>query len=128
MSRSDREEAHRRSMTAAARYREHARRDPDHGLLPVWECDQGHGWDATLRTAQNIRCINCALQRRELATRRLREIAKERGGALLSRGYVDESTPLDWQCAYGHVWSARPALAPRLWCAECARTIYSRYR
>jgi hypothetical protein len=128
MTRSDEHSAHLRLATTAARYRERARRGLSQDVLPLWECDRRHAWDGSLETALNIHCMNCATQRREHVTKRLRDLAKERGGALLSTGFVDHATPLRWQCAYGHVWRARADLAPRLWCVECARTVFSRYR
>ncbi|BAN22212.1 hypothetical protein [Caballeronia insecticola] len=110
------------------RDRHNGARDANAVMLSRWDCGRGHAWDASLDAAQNVRCLNCAGQRRELETRRLRDLAEARGGALLSPGYVDVATPLEWRCAYGHVWQARADAAPRHWCAECARTVFSRFR
>jgi hypothetical protein len=128
MSRSDRLNAYKQPMAAATRYRESAAGgvEPDASL--PWTCTCGHAWEASVEAAQNVRCMNCALQRRDAATRRLRDMAQARGGVLLSSAYIDDTTPLKWQCAFGHVWHARAELAPRVWCAECARTVFSRYR
>ena len=96
-------EARRALMEQATRYRDARAEKPD----AQWNCSRGHAWDDTLSAAQNVRCMNCAAQRREMHLRRLREIAEVRGGALLSPTYVDAATPLCWQCASGHVWKAR---------------------
>lgn len=120
--------AHLRLMEEAARYRDQARCGMSLATVSNWECGRGHSWDAALDAARNVRCMNCAAQRRELETRRMRELAHVRGGALLSPGYVDASTPLTWTCAYGHVWNARPDAASRQWCAACARTVFGQYR
>ncbi|SAL47015.1 hypothetical protein AWB64_04949 [Caballeronia sordidicola] len=92
-----------------------------------WECGRGHAWDDALSAAQNVRCMNCASQRREQRTERLRALAAERGGKLVSAGYVDASTPLAWECAFGHMWEAQPDDVARCWCNECARIgVYGR--
>jgi hypothetical protein len=48
-----------------------------------------------------------ATQRREQHTARLKALAEERGGRLLSASYVDATTPLRWECAFGHGWDAQ---------------------
>jgi hypothetical protein len=117
-----------RLMDEASRYRDRALSGADAKRLTLWDCGRGHRWDKALDIAQNVRCMNCATERRELETKRLRELAQARGGALLSRHYVDAATPLNWRCAYGHVWNARPDAVPRHWCAECARTVFAAIR
>jgi hypothetical protein len=115
-------------MEQAARYRDNAARATDRGVLQLWDCGRGHDWDDTLDHAQNIRCMNCASQRREIETKRLRDLADARGGTLASAAYVDAATPLAWRCAHGHRWEARVHEAQRHWCAECARTVFAAYR
>jgi hypothetical protein len=85
-----------------------------------WQCGRGHAWDDTLSAAQNVRCMNCASQRREQRTERLRALAAERGGKLISAAYVDANTALEWECAFGHTWQALPDDVTRCWCKECA--------
>ena len=86
-----------------------------------WQCGRGHAWDNGLSAAQNVRCMNCASQRREQHTERLKALAEERGGRMLSASYVDATTPLRWECAFGHSWDAQADVATRRWCAECRR-------
>ncbi|HEV7834569.1 MAG TPA: hypothetical protein VGP09_14470 [Caballeronia sp.] len=86
-----------------------------------WQCGRGHAWDDGVSAAQNVRCMNCATQRREQQTERLKALAGERGGRLLSASYVDATTPLRWECAFGHSWDAQAEIATRRWCAECMR-------
>ena len=86
-----------------------------------WQCGRGHAWDDGVSAAQNVRCMNCASQRREQHTARLKALAEERGGRLLSASYVDAATPLRWECAFGHGWEAQADVATRCWCAECKR-------
>jgi hypothetical protein len=66
--------------------------------------------------------MNCASQRREQQTERLKAVAQERGGRLISAGYVDAATPLRWECAFGHRWDVVADAVTRQWCEECART------
>ncbi|WP_213227102.1 hypothetical protein [Caballeronia sp. NK8] len=117
-----------RLMDEASSYRDQALSDPGEKVISRWDCDRGHRWDRTLAVAQNVRCMNCATERRELETKRLRELAQVRGGALLSRRFVDVATPLRWQCAYGHVWDASADAASRRWCVDCARDVFASYR
>jgi hypothetical protein len=86
-----------------------------------WQCERGHAWDDAQSAAQNVRCMNCASQRRELQTERLHALAEERGGRLLSAAYLDASTPLAWECAFGHRWNATADVVARRWCVECVR-------
>jgi len=86
-----------------------------------WQCGRGHAWDDGVSAAQNVRCMNCASQRREQRTARLKALAEERGGRLLSASYVDAATPLRWECAFGHSWQAQADVATRCWCAACTR-------
>jgi len=52
-------------------------------------------------------------------------IAKGKGGKCLSIEYVDQRTPLQWRCAEGHIWSAKPSdvkgnkAKPGTWCKVC---------
>ena len=114
----ERQRAHRALMEQAGQYREACTQTPDDA---AWNCARGHAWDDSLSAAQNVRCMNCAGQRRELHRQRLGRIAGARGGALLSAAYTDAATPLRWQCAFGHVWEARADVVERQWCRACVR-------
>jgi hypothetical protein len=85
----------------------------------LWQCGRGHAWDDGISAAQNVRCMNCASQRREQHSERLKALAEDRGGRLLSASYVDANTPLRWECAFGHAWEAQADVATRRWCVEC---------
>lgn len=55
----------------------------------------------------------------------MRRIAEKRGGRCLSVAYIDQRTPLRWQCAEGHTWNATPSMVkgsrnkPGTWCRIC---------
>ncbi|MDY0061002.1 MAG: hypothetical protein RBU45_14420 [Myxococcota bacterium] len=52
----------------------------------------------------------------------MQKIALARDGVCLSDEYVNSATPLQWECAEGHRWWARPNLVKRgTWCPSCAR-------
>jgi hypothetical protein len=114
--------AHEREelMALAARHRADRARalEADDAL---WQCGRGHAWDDGVSAAQKVRCMNCAAQRREQHTERLKALAQERGGRLISAAYVDAATPLHWECAFGHSWDALPDEVIRPWCRECTR-------
>jgi hypothetical protein len=110
-----------RLLAQAARHRTERSLAVDTDNGANWQCGRGHAWDAALSDAQNVRCMGCASQRRELLIERQHAIASERGGRLLSPAQADESIPLRWECAYGHRWDANPRLAARRWCTECAK-------
>jgi hypothetical protein len=59
---------------------------------------------------------------RKLSIDGLREIARSRGGQLLSDTYVNCDTPLVWQCATGHKWKANATNVKNCgkWCKRCA--------
>lgn len=40
--------------------------------------------------------------------KQMQELAKSRGGKLLSKKYINAHTDLKWQCKDGHIWSANP--------------------
>jgi hypothetical protein len=87
----------------------------------VWECSKGHRWESA---ASNIRsgtwCPICAGTVR-LTIEEMRRIAETRGGRCLSTHYTNASTKLEWECAKGHRWVARPGKVKRgTWCPFCA--------
>jgi hypothetical protein len=61
--------------------------------------------------------------RKEVSLVLMQEVAKKRGGKLLSPEYFDEKTKLLWECSKGHQWEAIPSNVYHYnhWCPECAR-------
>lgn len=57
----------------------------------------------------------------------MRQIANGRGGKCLSTKYINQRTPLEWECAEGHYWSAKPSDVkgtknkPGTWCKICGK-------
>lgn len=88
-----------------------------------WECSNSHIFPSTL---DNVRagnwCNKCTHPIRALALRDIQNIAIERGGKCLSKIYIDPYTKLEWQCKYGHNWSARATdiIKRGSWCKDCS--------
>jgi hypothetical protein len=115
-------------MDEASRFRERAAQHSEQESIARWDCGRGHRWDESLDHAQNVRCISCASQRREIEAKRLHDIARVRGGVFQPQAFVDAGAPLSWECAHGHRWNARAEDAERRWCEVCARTVFASYR
>lgn len=50
----------------------------------------------------------------------IRELARERKGKCLATSYIDNATPVMWECEYGHQWEASPnSIQSGSWCREC---------
>ncbi len=88
----------------------------------LWECAKGHQWEATPdKIKQGRWCPQCA-GKQPGTIEEMRAIAKERGGKCLSAEYVNNRTKLQWQCAEGHQWEARPSdVKQETWCPQCGR-------
>ena len=87
-----------------------------------WQCKYLHPiWWATLHNIQrrNSWCPYCA-GNALLTIGQCRDRAAERGGACLSKEYINAKTKLLWQCADGHTWWATPDhIQGRRWCPRC---------
>jgi hypothetical protein len=92
-----------------------------------WRCAHGHVWGAALKTVRdnNEWCPTCRAQERNAfgvrVFARLAEIARDRGGEVISPEYVDTRTKLRFRCAAGHEWDALPdsVLKKGTWCRQC---------
>lgn len=86
-----------------------------------WECALGHRWLATPHKVQlGTWCPGCADNHRG-SLAEMRSLAASRGGACVSRRYVNCSTKLGWRCAQGHEWEAIPAsVKAGRWCPRCS--------
>jgi len=98
-------------------------------LTPLrWRCKHGHEWNAVASSVLSYGknkgswCPICAGRLSKPAQLRLlTDLAKSRGGLLLSKQYVDARTPLRWSCSEGHIWKAAPDCVKRgTWCRLCA--------
>lgn len=88
-----------------------------------FRCTHGHEWWA--RAAHAVRgswCPACAHPSPAHQLQRLRDIARQQQGALLSQAYVNSSTKVRVRCQLGHEWGALPGnLFRGHWCAACVK-------
>lgn len=86
-----------------------------------WRCQAGHTWSASLeQVLRGDWCQTCHFERIKPRQLDIDRAATERGGICLS-AYVDKETPLQWQCAEGHTWSAPWfRVSKGQWCHQCA--------
>ena len=87
----------------APRYQRIQIRDP-------FRCERGHEWMAWgSEILKGSWFPTCRTEdRRRQGFESMRAIAAERGGECVSDTYVDNDTKLEWECARGHRWWARP--------------------
>src|ERR1035438_2041622 len=77
-----------------------------------FECAEGHRWKATPNRVKNAdnwcpKCgIKAAAEKRMDSIEVYQELAKEKGGKLLSDIYVRSHKKMEWECAVGHRWKA----------------------
>ena len=91
-----------------------------------WRCSADHEWEAAPDVIKKGHwCPACGVQQRVETMRRrkmgdMHAIAAKRGGRCLSDGYVSSRDKLEWECAQGHTWWAKPvAVQKGNWCRKC---------
>jgi len=87
----------------------------------LWECAEGHQWEATSGTVKRGSwCPMCA-GNIALTIDDMHVIAEERGGKCLSENYLNTDTKILWECAEGHQWKASPdRIKSGRWCPICS--------
>jgi hypothetical protein len=86
-----------------------------------WVCKNGHVFEAIGNIINKKSwCKQCAglslgsIEKYDV-------IARQKGGRCLSKVYVNSAAKLDWECALGHVFKAKPnSVQTGYWCAKCA--------
>ncbi|WP_321929420.1 hypothetical protein [Paraburkholderia guartelaensis] len=89
----------------------------------LFRCKDGHEWSMHgFHILVGGWCAICRMEERQRSgLERMRTIANERGGTCLSGAYIDNNTKLEWECARGHRWWARPRqVGAGNWCAQCS--------
>jgi len=92
-----------------------------------WKCAKGHMWDAVPDAVKHgTWCPVCGgSYPLNLAT--MRKCARNYGGECLSKKYVNSKTHLDWKCANGHEWAAKPHhVLKGHWCPICSAGVSER--
>ncbi|PFM22979.1 hypothetical protein COJ41_14915 [Bacillus thuringiensis] len=91
----------------------------------LWECAEGHRWESsTYSIKRGAWCGKCAVKKNADRLRGTIEemylIANERGGKCLSDNYINNHTPLEWECSKGHRWmSTANTIKNGSWCRKC---------
>lgn len=87
----------------------------------IWECAEGHQWKTTARTIKHgAWCPYCA-NRAQKTYEELNNVAKQRGGRLISTDIKNNKYKLKWECNYLHSWNASPnAVLRGQWCPTCS--------
>jgi hypothetical protein len=90
-----------------------------------WKCEAGHVWAAAPKSIrQGSWCPHC-VHNQKLKLEEMQELARERGGRCISRTYINNHSPLLWQCQRGHKWRAMPSNVKNhrrkrgTWCPAC---------
>lgn len=90
-----------------------------------WRCHAGHQWPASANTVQRGhwcgKCANLANGERQRGSLdEYHEVAKRRGGRLLSTEFINANRCLSWECARGHHWRATGgSVKAGSWCRIC---------
>jgi hypothetical protein len=86
-----------------------------------WRCAAGHLWQTTPAIVMGgTWCVKCTSPTVN-SLEKLDELARERGGRVLSRRYVNSVTKMEFVCKRGHRWNAVPAsVADGKWCRKCS--------
>ncbi|MEP7169270.1 MAG: hypothetical protein ABI855_07850 [Bacteroidota bacterium] len=86
-----------------------------------FQCAKGHQWHTSpVVFLKGSWCPKCA-GKTAPDFDELHQLAKSRGGKFLSKKYLGNSSPLKWQCAKGHKWSAAYSNVKysETWCPHC---------
>jgi len=93
----------------------------------TWQCSERHSFEATPTyiKSYNYWCPHCkGITNEYLLKQRLEEykkIAIFNGGKCLSENYINNYTPIEFQCSKGHTWFAEPSRVKcGTWCPKCA--------
>ncbi len=91
----------------------------------VWQCAKGHQWKtASRKIKEGSWCPQCARDKQRLTIEEMQKIAEKHNGKCVSENYVNNQTPLLWQCEKRHQWKARPAdIKQGQWCPHCANRV-----
>jgi hypothetical protein len=86
----------------------------------LWECKLGHRWSAIPnRIKRGSWCPICA-GNTKLSIDEMKDIASTHNGKCLSTEYINNNTPLLWECSESHKFKARPDnVKGGTWCPEC---------
>lgn len=87
-----------------------------------WECTHGHRWSTNAHTIRKGSwCPTCKHESQKNTIEDMRVLAATKGGKCISNSYVNNATPLTWQCGLGHRWKNQPSnITMGQWCPTCS--------
>ena len=88
------------------------------------ECSEGHRWRTCCYNIVSKRrwCKSCrlSLSVKKLNLQDMHNLAAKHGGRCISKKYSGSTKHLEWQCASGHLWKAKPSnIGSGRWCPVC---------
>ena len=93
----------------------------------LFRCIRGHAFKQTPnrllhRGSWCQKCSHLDSHKPKLTIKNIDQLARNRGGRCLSTNYKGANFALEWRCANGHEWSAKPngLIYRGTWCGECA--------
>lgn len=93
-----------------------------------WQCKMKHKWMAKPYAVKNNNtwCKKCSYVKisKSAASKNiliLREIARKKGGNLISNKFINWNSNLKWSCRFNHIWEASPHSIKNKnsWCKKC---------
>lgn len=91
-----------------------------------WKCAEGHTWMASPNNVKRGQwCPSCGYesvaQKLKLSITEIQDLAKKRGGKLISNNYDNAKTKLTWLCINNHTWETTYDSVKRgTWCPVCS--------
>ena len=67
-----------------------------------WICEIGHQWESTPISVKNGSWSATCNGNKKLEIEDIQEIAKEKGGYLLTKSYLGNKAKHKWKCGMGH--------------------------
>lgn len=92
------------------------------------ECNNGHVWVSSYDSLRkNCWCPHCS-GKSPLTIGVAKDVAKKRGGKVISSTYTNNKAPIEWECNFGHRWKASLSDVKNggKWCPECSSGLYER--
>jgi hypothetical protein len=92
-----------------------------------WQCSKGHVWETIPASIlRGTWCKVCSGKAKK-TIQDMQNLAMSRDGKCLSENYTNGRIKLIWQCANGHVWSAKPDnIKQGKWCPDCSTGLSER--
>lgn len=97
-----------------------------------WRCAEGHEWEAPFSSVvgRNSWCGRCRGTQRDAEEQLLKaqEVAESKNGKCISKRYLNNTEPMEWQCKRGHKWNTSYYVVVQSgsWCPICSSGLKER--